>query len=519
MSFALLKNSPEAQIEEMEDAFKAIRQKAQDYERHEKGTIAKLYTTLADLYAFGETSRIKFDETGRPLTQQFIEHHNGKWSKPVRGNPYIALLPQAFTNLSASLKSQYAQVLHHAHSMKVMAADFQQWLIVGEGIKGRLEEAADLANGTARQINARAKQSRLVHAGSVLTAGPRSQIVALPTATPHKGFATVLVEIDGNNNASILRLLDTDSSKIDPLILKLVPTQATERERSAERPMGRLHRAIELILNLIAPQNLNDCHVRIVNRMERGNACCHVDAISTSYSFMWAGMVLEGHVPLLPVDHIVALDVTAAHDFQDSFGRFDEWDIGKAVSSPDNYELTATAPTAKIIALSTLPQDQTFRIGSPILKGKQGITLSHNLLPDIRAFIDCWRADTKRANAKRKMLRGSPRRLAMQLDGERLQLVRDDAPNIATDFLTTKRKIDFAEPRWLAIADVERLCWTLGAYESDATGWFVDSDVGDAGLQFNTTFPNNSGQQDILTVLLPTVISNGMHYAQACQEI
>lgn len=519
MSLALLKNSPEGQFEEMEDAFAAIRKKAHAYERHEKGTIAKLYAALADLYDFGEATRAKLDEKGRSLTQQFIEHHNGKWSKPVRGNPYIALLPHAFTDLSASLKSQYAQVLHHAHSMKVIPTDFQQWLIDGEGIKGRLEEAADLANGTARQINGRAKQSRVAYAGSVLTAGPRSQAVALPTATGHKGFATVLVEIDGNNNASILRLLDTDSSKIDSLLLKLVPAQATERDRSAERPMGRLHRAIDLILSLIDPQNLKDCHVRIVNRIEQGHSRCHVDALSTSYSFMWAGMVLEGHIPLLPVDQVVALDLAAALDFQDSFGRFDDWDMRKAASGPHGYELTAATPMPKAIALSPLPQDQAFRTGAPVVKGKHGIALAHSVLPNIQSFIDCWRADTKRLSIARKMLRGSPRRLAMQLDGGRLQLVRDDAAHIATDFLTTKRKTGFAEPRWVAIADVERLNRTFGAYECDATGWFADSDVADAALQFSAAFPMADGKQDILTCLLPAVISNGMHYAQCCKDL
>jgi hypothetical protein len=519
MSFALLKNSPEGQFEEMEDAFAAIRKKAQAYERHEKGTIAKLYAALADLYAFGEATRAKFDEKGRSLTQQFIEHHNGKWSKPVRGNPYIALLPHAFTDLSASLKSQYAQVLHHAHNMTVIPTDFQQWLIGGEGIKGRLEEAADLANGTARQINGRAKQSRLAYAGSVLTAGPRSQAVALPTATGHKGFATVLVEIDGNNNASILRLLDTDSSKIDPLLLKLVPAQATQRDRSAERPMGRLHRAIDLILGLIDPQNLKDCQVRIVNRMEQGHARCHVDALSTSYSFMWAGMVIEGHVPLLPVDQAVALDLAAALDFQDCFGRFDDWDIEKAASGPHDYELTAATPMSKAIAVSPLPQDQAFRIGAPIVKGKHGIALNHSVQPNIQSFIDQWRADTKRQNKQRKILRQSPRRLAMRLDNGALQLVRDDAPNIATDFLSTKRSNGFAEPRWLAIADVERVCRTLAAHECDATGWFMDSDVADGALQFTTVFPAGDGMQDTLTFLLPTVISNGMHYAQCCKDL
>lgn len=86
MSLALLKNSAEAQFEEVESAFTAIRKKAREYERQEKGAIAKLYATLADLYDFGEKTRNIFDKKQRSLTQQFIEHGNGKWSKPVRGN-------------------------------------------------------------------------------------------------------------------------------------------------------------------------------------------------------------------------------------------------------------------------------------------------------------------------------------------------------------------------------------------------------------------------------------------------
>lgn len=520
MSLALLKNSAEGQFEEVESAFTAIRKKAMDYERHEKGTIAKLYATLADIYDFGEKTRSIFDDNGRSLTQQFIEHGNGKWSKPVRGNPYIALLPAAFTNLSAPLKSQYAQVLHHAHSMNIVGADFQRWLHDGDGIKGRLEEAAELANSTARQINAKAKQSRLSYAGSVLATGPRSTTVTLPTATQHKGFATVLVEIDGSNNASILRLLDTESDKIEPLLLKLVPAQVTEREKSAERPLGRLHRAIDLILSLIDPNSLIDFHVRIVNRMERGNARCHVDAISTSYIFMWAGMVLDGHLPLLPVDQVVALNLKAALDFQDSFGRFDDWDIRSVSGSGTlNYELIATTPTAKSVALSPLPEGKLFRVGAPVSKAKHGVTLSHTTLPQILAFNDCWRADIKRHNLKSKAMRGSPRRLAMQFDNGRLQLFRDDASHLATDFLTTKRKAGFAEPRWLAIADVERLCRSFADYECDAAGWFVDSDVADAALQLETIFRNSNGKQDTLRIMLPTVISNGMHYAQCCEDV
>ncbi|OHC99253.1 MAG: hypothetical protein A3H25_03965 [Sphingomonadales bacterium RIFCSPLOWO2_12_FULL_63_15] len=520
MSLALLKNSTEAQFEEVKIAFNTIRREARDYERHEKGAIAMLYATLAKLYDFGEKTRSIFDEKGRSLTQQFIEHRNGKWSKPVRGNPYIALLPAAFTNLSAPLKSQYAQVLHHAHSMNILFADFQQWLHDGDGIKGRLEEAAELANGTARQINAKAKQSRLSYAGSVLATGPRSTTVTLPTATQHKGFATVLVEIDGNNNASILRLLDTESDKIEPLLLKLVPAQATERERSAERPLGRLHRAIDLILTLIDPNSLSDFHVGIVNRMERGNARCHVDAISTSYSFMWAGMVLDGHLPLLPVDQVVALNLKAALDFQGSFGRFDDWDIGRVSGGEaHDYELVSSTPTAKAIALSELPEGKLFRIGAPVLKAKHGVAANHTILPQILAFNDCWRADIKRHNIHNKAMRGSPRRLALQLDQGRLQLVRDDASHLATDFLTTKRKAGFAEPRWLAIVDVERLCRSFADYECDATGWFVDSDVADAALQLETIFRNSDGRQDMLRILLPAVISNGMHYAQCCEDV
>ncbi|EQB11936.1 hypothetical protein [Sphingobium lactosutens] len=518
MPLVLKSNSPDAQFDELQDAFAAIRQKAQDYEQHEKGTVAKLYATLADLYDFGEMARAIFDGKDRPLTQQFIEHRNGKWNKPAQGNPYIALLPYTFTDLSASLKSQYAQVLHHAHQMKVSVEDFRQWLM-DKGIKARLEEAAEFANSTARQINASAKQSRLERAGSVLTSGPRSPSVAMPEATQHKGFATVLVEIDGSNNASILRLLDTDSSKIDPLLLKLVPTQATQQEKSAERPLGRLHRAIDLILGLTDAQGLSDYYLRIVNRMERGKATCHVDAVSTAYSFMWAGMVLEGHLPTLPIDHAVALGLVEAQDLQANFGRFDGWSIAKNSGDTEAYTLTATTPTHKVISLAPLSADKTFRMGAPIMKGQHGVSLNHAVLPNILAFIDLWRADTKRLNAQRKVLRNPPRRLAMNLNGKALQIVREDAPNIAADFLSTTRKTEFVEPRWLAITDVERICRTLSSCECDATGWFLNSDVADATIQFNVAFPADGDKHDMLMTLLPMVISNGMHYAQVCKEI
>jgi len=516
MPLSLTKNSPEGQLEQMQSAFETIRHKAEDYEQHEKGTIAKLYATLTDLYSFGETIRAAMDESGNPLTQQFITHRGGRWNKPAQANPYIALLGLTFSGLSAPLKSQYAQVLHHAHRTNVPAKDFGRWLVAGNGIKGRLEEATELTSGTARQINAKARLSRLAHAKSLLGCGPRSTPVPLPVSTQHKGFATVLVEIDGNNNASILRVLDTEDSRIDPLLLKLEPGTATALDMSAQRPLGRLHRAIDLILSLIDVRGLGDAHIRIVNRMERGRAICCVQAVATTYSYMWAGLVLEGHLPALPVDHVLALDMSGAQDFQNSFTQFDDWDIA---TGTNGYALVAASPIAKSIALSSLPSDKAFRVGAPIAIGKDAFTLDQARTGDVLAFIDQWRADTKRQNAQRKILRQSPRRLAMCLNRGGLQLVRDDAPNIMTDFLSTKRRNSFAEPRWLAVADVERVCRTFGTYECDATGWFMDSDVADAALQFTAVFMVEDGKQDVLTFLLPTVISNGMHYAQCCEDL
>jgi hypothetical protein len=516
MPLTLTKNSSEGQLEQMKCAFETIRQKAEDYEQHEKGTIAKLYATLADLYSFGETIRAAMGENGQPLTQQFITHRGGKWSKPAQGNPYIALLGLTFSGLSAPLKSQYAQVLHHAHRTHVSTKLFGQWLATGNGIKGRLEEATELNNSTARQINSQAKRSRLENAKSVLRDGPRSAFVALPTTTQHKGFATVLVEIDDNNNASILRVLDTEDSKIDPLLLKLEPGGATTLLLSAQRPLGRLHRAIDLILNLIDVQDLKDGHIQIVNRLEGGRAIACVHAIATNYSYMWAGVVLEGHLPTLPVDHALSFDIARAQEFQSDFVKFDDWGI---MAGAQGYELFASSPMPKTMMLSPLPSDKTFRIGAPVVMAMDAIVMDQGQTGDVLCFIEQWRADAKRQNARRKVLRQSPRRLAMAVNNDVLQLLRDDAPHAVTDFLTTKRKSRLTESRWLAIPDVERICRTLSKYECDATGWFVDGDVADAALQFDTIFANSGGTQDSLTILLPTVISNGMHYAQCCRDI
>ena len=237
-------------MDDLKDAFSAIQDSANAYEKHQRAGADKLHVVLGDIFNFGQELRARPLVDGTSQMETFVTERLGLWNKPARENPYIALTRLTFSSeISDGSLSQYASVLRHAHNRRVEPSQFAVWLSEGDGIKGRYAEALQTLGRARQSVRSKAKERRVELAKGALRLVQASKQVEVPQGETEV-FASVLVRIDANQNAVIVDVIETDEKALHPILLRHAPALPTENEMLARKPLGRFYRAIDLIAGI-----------------------------------------------------------------------------------------------------------------------------------------------------------------------------------------------------------------------------------------------------------------------------
>lgn len=502
----LVSNSADSQIAEAANLFQSVERAARDYEQHQGHSTELLHTALAELFEFGELLRTKATEPDRSLVEEFVQSKGLPWSKATRRNPYIAFVKLAFAQ-SPSSQSQYAAVLLYASDTGVLPNGFKDWLQIGGGIKGRHPEALEHAGSAKRLRNNQARASRLKSAINRLMDMEHSSPVALPRdVTAPEGFALVLARIDAAGHASIVDVAHTSAAVIEPILLEYEPSNISAKNALAAEPLGRLHRAIDLILGCTADEFMgHERHLLVFNTLERGQPICRIEAISEAYTYMWAGVTLSGHLEELPARAAMMIAAEDAAFFRADFPTSTGWTL-----SSDPTPRIHNARHESPIKLHQLQQN-SYRMGVVPPSRSKPVSVSYADQTLVLQFLRDRLAEHDRHNARRKAKQRFASTLTMQLDGGTLEV---GLPKM----LGAKSLLGRASPdreladRALDIGELKRVLSTLAPYETGVEGTFVDTDVSDAALCLQTWFDD-----DLFSVVVPT--RSGTAINQSCTDL
>ncbi|HEX8301440.1 hypothetical protein [Sphingomonas sp.] len=511
-SLDLRTNSLDSQLQEIGTAFGAVAAHASDYEQHQYDGAEKLHVALGELFSFGEALRAQPKADGISLMEAFIVGRSGTWNKVTRENPYNALVKLAFTTkLSAASFSQYATVLRYAHHSRVEPSALARWLQEG-GIKGRYSQASAARSEVRQSLRSKAKLTRLELAKQLLSESAASEPVAMPVPVK-EGFATVLVRIDAHNNAEIIDLIEADEAALSPILLRYAPQTGVVDDLLAAKPLGRLHRAIELIA-MLSPKGSKRAPrlIAITNLTDRGQNVCRVEAACKAYSYPWAATTLADHVPMLPVGQTLTLDEAAIACFVAEFQNHDGWQITKA---DDGWEIEAEQFRG-MIPIRPLESNHGLNVALATEPGQKDFALSPTRAMSIKKFIDARRQDHDRRASKQKLGRSFPNRVGVDADPQQNRLWIDGNRTAATEFVDATGSSLLSKPAWFSVRDIEALMSVLTRLDIEVRGWFGDTDIADAQLNIIIYLPTSGSEADIGYITIPTVISAKGEYAPSC---
>ena len=503
-SAAVTANSVNGQLTQLEHQFALVKQSAGNFEVQNDRTAKMLLSALEEAYGFGcGLFRMASGTSGMSIVSDFLKARN-VYNEKVRKKPFIGIVNAAFVNSSPSSRSQYATVLHYAHTEKVKPADFLTWLSDQKGIEGARSNAVKAEASSSWLQNNATKQQRVQQSGSDLLKRPASVPVALPAGfTPPPGFAIVLASIDKSHNASIIHVLhdQSDNAKIDPVLLSLAAAPAPQ----AVRGLDGFYRAISAILNA-TPDTTNgkERHLLVSNTMQHGTLVGNVEAISEAYSFPSGSMLLDQPVGSLPPDDRYVFSLTDARHFIDQYEKHDNWAL-------DAQGVLTATDLIQSIQLTQLPSAHAYRVADVRQSSTKQLRATYNDLTALLEYIAMVKADWKAPKGrggKEKLPFPASMELAVAKDRLLIHFRHSPRPS---DFADTRAE-EVEEDRLLAVSDMTALAQTLVEHGADVEGWLMDSGVDDAALVLDAYLGD-----DRLRVVMPT--RTGSDYNQVCKPL
>lgn len=503
-SLAVLKNSDDGQIGDIETAFQPVQKSAAAYEKLQGRANDALYDALEALFAFGQALRAEATRLGRPLVQDFADSHGVRWNAVTAQNPYNALVPLAFAKSSKASCSQFSRVLQHAHDRGISSAALRAEL-AAKTIKVAYQEAVEFYD-SAKRRNSQAKlASRISAAKTLLASRSLSAPIVLSTPEPlAPGYASVLVRINDNNEAEIVSILDTDG---DRLVLAVADV-AAPADALAHRPLFGLYRAIDIVLGL-TPDNTKSAERCILIRNTRAGIC-RVMSISAAYNAPWAYVDIPSINVLAPEGH--ALDHQQASAF---LQRYEQGDWSLIAMGAGDLVIACSPNEGASVPLPRFVLSTELFVGSLALDRDAPFNLGQREAATFTDFLAEAQSTFERASKKAPGKLLMPKRLALECDGLAVSLrvasSQGGGPMSAPIF-TLHAKAD-VEQRYFALSDIERLCAVATRYEFDMAGWFGSNEERHVALILEG---NVSG--DAVGLVMPTLVGTGMDYAQSSVE-
>lgn len=495
-------NSLKGQIDQLENQFKSVKTAADTFDVHQGRSNDLLADALQTVFVFGEGLLTLSSPAGTSIIGEFFRRKQFAYNKRTQDNVYIGLVKLAFPNASDSSRSQYAKVLEFANFKNLQPNTFKAWLTKLGGIEKCRDAALDEMASSQRTQNNSKKAARLTQAVNELSARPASQAVSLPpgvVAPP--GFAIVLAKIDSANNASIVQIVESDSSKVEPVLIQLSSEPAPQAPQS---DMDRFYRAVDVILGTTPSKaGGKDRDILVVNTTARGKPVAIVQAVSEAYHFPGAVMTLVGHVGALPDDQPHVLSANDAARFLKAHDKHANWALNACgVITADDLD--------EPFELFALPDPNQYRVADTQTQTEKQLRTNADDLREVIQYIESERADNERKNAKRAEKKPFAKMIGLSVQSSRLDL---KLPSSARHVGFAETGIEeVAEDRTFAVSEVEQLAGTLVRYGVDADGWLLDGDVDDAGLALEAYFDD-----DLLRVVLPT--RTGADYNPVCKAL
>jgi hypothetical protein len=501
----LVSNSTDSQLAEANRHFQAVERFARDYELHQGRSNDLLRSALIELYTFGEMLCSQQAEPGRSLIKEFVISKGLPWNAVTQRNPYNAFVKLAFQQTRSS-HAQYAAVLAYASDSRVAPLAFGEWLKDGGGIAGRYPQALDHFGSARKQRNSQERASRLKMAQELLAAREHSDAVALPDSViAQEGFALVLARIDGRRNAAIIDVVETDVGALEPVLLRYAPTRATAKAILAAEPLGKLYRAIDLVLGCTADKP-NGCarNILIVNTLDRGRPVCRIDAVSTAYTYAWAGMVVSGHIDGVPPDVPYVLCADDAVFFRREFPVHEGWAI-----SCDPIPCIGNSSRGFSLKLDQLLEPTEYRVGFVPAVNHKPVSSDYEQQQAVLKFIGERRSDHERMKTKERRV-FSPI-LTLRSAGGALEIGLPNMLAVSSTLGSSSPDRDLCG-RALNTNDLINVLSALAPYETNLEGTFIDTDVHDAGLCLRAQFDDDS-----FRLVMPT--RSGQAINQSCVDL
>lgn len=492
--------------------FRNVEKAAQTFEAHDVKNDALHYAALQAVFDFGQQIRAEPE-----VLEDFVREHELPWSKVTAKNPYNALIRLA---LPASTKkawlSQCSTVLEYAHDRKINEP-LSQWLEYG-GISGRYKEGVEhFARGTTGKAG-RSKALRLQAAKERLTASPLTEALSgIDLAGAAPGFFRSLVYYDGTKT-QLVHVRDTpDDAATETYLLDLVGPADVRTHPLAGKQLFRFYRAIDLIVGSCgAPGKDEERHVLIWNDEQDDEAVTRLRLVSDAYTFTNAAMTLaepmlelEGTGPLL-------LSYADAQVFRKDFQFDGEWRFD--VQGADvHLANSANSPMRlRLLPLSKRKDKRALRAGAKPTRRTKHFRLTVDQMHGLTSSVQTTRKLFDKQHKDDLTPYPKPKRFQLATDGNALRLGVQELPNVWSTFVTLKKPgASFYPHRELAIADAEQLCQALAPFGDDVTGYFADSDVGDAALCIDHDFLDG----DHFEYASPLVISVRMDRTLFCDDL
>lgn len=495
-------NSLKGQTDQLEAQFAAVEKSADTFEVHQVKSTALLIDALQSVFAFGEALQKMHPPAGTSIIEEFFRRKQAPYNQRTRDNVYIGLAKLAFRNASESSRSQYSTVLNFANFEGVKPADFKKWLTKNGGIEQCRSNALDALASNQRKQNTKSKQTRLQQADAELKSRASSAAVALPPGVvAPEGFSIMLVKVDGQNNASIVQVVESESSKVEPVLLKLSSEPAP---KAPVTDMDRFNRAIDLILGTTpAKPGGKPRDIVVLNHTRRGKPVAMIEAVSQADSFPGATMTIVGHVGALPAMQRYVMSADDAARFLVAYDQHENWNL-------DDTGCLIADDSAEPIQLKELPDDHKYRVAETTTDSTKQLQTRTDDLKALVSYIDFERDDNTKKNKKRAQPQKFPKMLELSVGNSRLAL-RLPSSLRPLEFAETGVE-EIKEDVLFAVEEVEQLARTLAKYEVDAAGWLLDNEVDDAGLLLEATFDD-----DQLLIVLPARV--GSDYNKVCMVL
>lgn len=501
-----LSSNLKPQLANWSKLFEAVTQAVTATDKAEKGWHQALYSALNELYEFRKKLAPNADTEN---IQVFVESRDMKWGAIQKRNPFIPLVKIAFPNASDTQTSKYGSVLNFAWQQDI-AGTFKDWINeIDKGLEKRYQEALSASTSVNSTGRSDAKSELLKDAVDNLTKHALSDAVSLKEPVGiSNGFATILVRVLGDQEVQIVKVLEKDQDKINPILQRFGNKAKAARKTLEKRKLFRLFRAIELVHRIASKPTGDNLRYIIIDSLADGRkSVLKVKAVASMRTFAGAEARIVGHSMPLPAGSSFAIDTNDIDMFVESF-LSEDWSFSG--DEKTGFSLVCENEEKATILLQPVSSIAEKELYVSVIPTKINLAAQFTAATG-RTVID-WLEQTRAllsADDRSPERKGFGSILHLKVEDK--TLVGKPTKNARTDvpLFAVPDDFELKSERYIRVKDLENLSSVASDYDFTLEGGFGDGD-GDAPFSFLTLKQNL--KTDEVSFCIPLVVSKNGDY-------